>query len=156
MRRLLPLLSLLFALPAAAFDAPRPFAQVPMLPVSGALPEDVRTLVRAHWAPYFETADPAAFHTDTLRLGRFDLNGDGKAELFVMIAHPAWEAEHGKPLAVATWTRKGWVTVGWSWGDEDTLFATEEVQGGWRGLDTGTQLLRWSRFEYQRIEKKAE
>ncbi|CAA7627136.1 hypothetical protein [Magnetospirillum sp. UT-4] len=152
--RLLAALLLSIALPAAAADAPRQIAQLPLLPLPPGTHNDILALVRVHWRPYFETADANAFDRSALRVGRLDLNGDGRAELAVMIAKPEWEAEQGQPFVLATWTARGWLAVGWGWGDEDTVFATEESARGWLTVDTGTQLLRWDGKEYRRYGKE--
>lgn len=154
MRRLVLVFCLLIAaLPAAAQEVLRPLGQVPMLPLPPGDHPEIVTLLRAHWEPYFNTGHPQAFGRDAVRVGRFDVDGDGRAELFVLIDHDAWEAQHGRPLVVANWTKKGWNAVGWSWGDEDTVFVTTERIDGWRTIDTGTQFLRWDRGVYQRVEK---
>lgn len=154
MHRFTLLLALLvIALPAAAQEQPRPLGQVPMLPLDAGEHADIETLLRSYWPPYFNTGHAEGFGRDAVRAGRFDIDGDGRAELFVMIEHPTWTAEHGQPLVVATWSNKGWNAVGWSWGDEDTVFVTNETIGGWRTIDTGTQLMRWERSDYGRTDK---
>lgn len=153
MRRFTLLLALLVTFPAAAQELPRPLAQVPMLPLPQGQHADVEALIRAHWAPYFNTSHQQGFSRDKVRVGRFDVDGDSRAEIFLLIEDEAWEAQHGRPLVVANWTDKGWNAVGWSWGDEDTVFVTAETIDGWRTIDTGTQLMRWDRGVYARVEK---
>ena len=147
-------LLLLVAVPARAqTDLPRPISQIALLPIGDQGRDDVIALVKTHWLPYFETQHPQAFGRESIRAGRFDLNGDGQAELLVMVVKPDWAAQQGQPIVVASWTDKGWNAVGWSWGDEDTIFVTEEAVDGWRTIDTGSQLLRWDRGLYSRIDK---
>lgn len=147
-------LTLLLSPPALAQeDQPRPVGQIALLPIGDSGRDDIVGLVKTHWRPYFQTQDPLAFDRDSVRAGRFDLDNDGRAELLVMITKTGWEAEHGFPLVVAAWTDKGWNAVGWSWGDEDTVFATDQVIDAWRSIDTGTQYLRWNRALYERVEK---
>lgn len=141
-------------LPALAqAQPPRPVAQVAMLPVAEQGRDDVVALVKAHWGPYFQTQHPQGFGREALRVGRFDLDGDGLAELLVLLDKPDWEAEHGFPLVVAVWTDKGWNAVGWAWGDQDTVFVTDEIRDGWRTIDTGTQFLYWDKGLYSRVDK---
>ncbi|MBR9973106.1 hypothetical protein [Magnetospirillum sulfuroxidans] len=148
-------LSLLLSPPAQAQeDLPRPVAQIALLPIGDDGRDDVIALVSAHWSPYFQTAHPQAFGREAIRAGRFDLDGDGQPELLLMLNKTGWEAQYGFPLVIANWTDKGWNAVGWSWGDEDTVFATDEIVDGWRSVDTGTQLLRWDRGLYSRVERK--
>lgn len=147
------LLSLTIALPAAAQETPRPVGQVPLLPLPAGDHPDLDALLQAHWRPYYNTQHDQGFGRDKVRAGRFDVDGDGRAELFLLIDQDSWEAPHGRPLVVANWTARGWNAIGWSWGDEDTVFVTAETIDGWRTIDTGTQLLRWSRGVYERIEK---
>ena len=147
-------LTLLLAPPALAqADQPRPVGQIALLPIGDSGREDIVGLVKTHWRPYFQTQDPLAFDRDSVRAGRFDLDHDGRAELVVMITKTGWEAENGFPLVVAVWTDKGWNAIGWSWGDQDTVFPTDQIIANWRTIDTGTQYLRWDRGLYGRIEK---
>jgi hypothetical protein len=147
------LLCLTIAAPAAAQDSLRPVGQVPVLPLPQGDHPDIDALLRAHWAPYYNTQHEHGFGRDKVRAGRFDIDGDGRPELFVLIDQASWEAESGHPLVVAKWTQHGWSAIGWSWGDEDTIFATAEIIGGHRTIDTGTQFLRWGRGVYDRVEK---
>lgn len=147
------LVLLAFAVPAMADDLPRPVSQVPLLPLAEGPHDDVDALVQAFWQPYYNTGAEHAFGRANLRVGRIDLNGDGQAELVLMVDAPGWEAGQGNPFVVATWIKKRWVAVGWGWGDEDTLFATDEVIGGWRTIDSGSQILRWAGTEYQFTDK---
>lgn len=146
-------LTLMLPLPALGQEAPRPVGQIALLPLPDQGRDDVIGLVKTHWQPYFETQHPQAFGRESLRAGRFDLNGDGQAELLVMLAKDGWQAQQGFPLVVANWTAKGWNAVGWSWGDEDTVFATDEIRDHWRTIDTGTQYLYWDRGLYSRADK---
>lgn len=147
------LLCLATAHPAAAQESPRPVGQVPVLPLPPGDHPDIEALLRAHWAPYYNTGHEHAFDRGKVRAGRFDIDGDGHPELFVLINQAAWEAEGGHPLVVAKWMAQGWTAIGWSWGDEDTIFATAEIIDGRRTIDTGTQLLRWGRGVYERVAK---
>lgn len=146
-------LALMLPLPAQGQEAPRPVSQIALLPLPDQGRDDVIALVKTHWQPYFETQHPQAFGRESLRAGRFDLNGDGQAELLVMLTKDGWQAQQGFPLVVANWTAKGWNAVGWSWGDEDTVFATDEIRDTWRTIDTGTQYLYWDRGLYSRADK---
>lgn len=148
----------LFLTPLAASaqaqaPAPVPVGQIAMLPLPAQGQDDVVALVKTHWKPYFETQGSDSFGRESLRFSRFDLDGDNRSELVVMLTKAGWEAEQGFPLVVASWTDKGWRAIGWSWGDEDTLFATDEIRQGWRTLDTGTQFLYWDGRTYARIDK---
>ena len=149
------LASLALAAPARAADDSRPFAQVPLVPAADPVPADVDALVKAFWQPYYYGTDEHAFTRDNLRVGRIDLDGDERAELVLMIDARGWEAEHGNPFVVAQWRKGRWIAVGWGWGDEDTVFATTEVLGGWRSIDGGRALLRWTGKEYQSEAKAA-
>ncbi|CAA7621864.1 conserved exported hypothetical protein [Magnetospirillum sp. LM-5] len=145
----------LLATPSLADEVPPPAAQIPMMTISAEQPWDVESALKTYWKDHYLAGGEHGFGLDKVRAGRFDLNGDGKAELVLMVDDPAWEAEHGRPFLVANWTRKGWNAIGWSWGDDETLFATTEIIGGWRTIDTGTQLLRWDGRVYQRVDKPA-
>lgn len=141
------------AAPAWAEDEVHPYAQVPLLPLADGVHDDIDTLIQALWQPYYNTGAEHAFGRDNIRVGRIDLNGDGDAELVLMIDAPGWEAAPGNPFLVAQWLKKRWVAVGWGWGDEDTVFATTEVRGGWRSIDGGKMVMRWMGREYQPEEK---
>ncbi|HLO75817.1 MAG TPA: hypothetical protein VK196_05110 [Magnetospirillum sp.] len=155
MSRIAASLLVLFALaaPAWAADEIRPVAQVPLLPLAEEVPADIDTLIRTLWRTYYNTGAESSFGRDSVRVGRVDLDGDGSSELVLMIDAPAWEAGPGSPFVVTQWRNKRWVPVGWGWGDEDTVFATTEVLGGWRSIDTGKLLLRWVGREYRYEEK---
>lgn len=155
MRTLVLLLALLLVAPLAqAQDKElRPVAQIALLPLKPGPQDEVEALIRAYWKPYYQTQAPHAFGRDKVRAGRFDLDGDGQAELILLIDQEDWEAERGRPLVVAKWTDKGWLAVGWSWGDEDTVFVIDEAFLGWQTIDTGSQWLRWGGKEYQRVDK---
>lgn len=144
---------LVFAVPAQAADDARPYAQVPLVPPGERLPEDITDLLYAFWPSYYNSVGENAFGPNHLRLGRIDLNGDDRPELVLMVDAPGWEAEQGNPFVVAQWRKGRWIAVGWGWGDEDTLFATSEVLGGWRSIDGGRTLLRWVGKEYRSEEK---
>lgn len=148
-------LALLFSPLCAHAQAPvpAPVGQIAMLPLPASGQDDVIALVKAHWTPYFETQRAEAFGRESLRFGRFDLDGDSRAELVVMVTKADWEAEQGFPFVVASWTDAGWQAIGWSWGDEDTLFATDDIRQGWRTVDTGTQFLYWDGKTYARSDK---
>jgi len=155
MRRLCAnlLLALSLAAPAAAGAEPRPVGQVPLLPMADGVHEDIDNLMQVYWKAHFNTDAEHAFGRDAVRVGRFDLNNDGRAELVLMVDAPGWRADQGNPFVVAQWIKRRWVGIGWGWGDEDTLFATDEVVGGWRSIDTGPQMLRWSGKEYSFSDK---
>ncbi|MCR6629815.1 MAG: hypothetical protein NVV74_07050 [Magnetospirillum sp.] len=150
MSRISALLLVLVALaaPARAAEDVRPVAQVPLVPVAEGPNEPLDVLLRTFWAEYYNAAGDNAFGRNDLRVGLIDLNGDGRGELVLMVDAPGWEAEQGNPFVVAEWRNKRWIAVGWGWGDEDTVFATTEVLGGWRSIDGGKVTLRWSGREY--------
>lgn len=137
--------ALLAAAPVAAQEAPRLAAQVALLPMPERGLADVEALVRSHWKAHYETGHEDGFTREHLRAGRFDLDDDGRPELFVMIDKENWVAEHGKPFVVAEWggAARGWYAIGWGWSDEDTIFATTEKIAGWRSIETNAHLLRW-------------
>ncbi|HTH17166.1 MAG TPA: hypothetical protein VL974_10975 [Magnetospirillum sp.] len=150
-----PLLLLVaLAFPAWAADYLRPIAQVPLLPLADGPHEDIDALVQDLWKPYYNTADEHAFGRDNLRVGRVDLDGDGKDELVLMIDAPGWNDVNGNTLVVAQWRNKHWFAIGLGWGDEDTVFTTNDIRQGWRTIETGTQLMRWVGREYK-VEEKA-
>ncbi|MGE4281771.1 MAG: hypothetical protein AB7G62_19470, partial [Magnetospirillum sp.] len=100
MRHALIALSLFF-LPLCAHaqaPVPAPVGQIAMLPMPDKGLDDVVALVKTHWKPYFETQSTEAFGRESLRFGRFDLDGDNRAELVVMVTKAGWEAEQGFPL----------------------------------------------------------
>lgn len=146
---------LAFAAPARAADDMRPFAQVPLVPLGESMSDDVSDMVWAFWPTYFNSGRENSFGREHLRVGRIDLNGDNRAELVLMIDAPGWEAEPGNPFVVAQWIKGRWVAVGWGWGDEDTVFATTEVQDGWRSIDAGKVVMRWAGKEYKLEDKLA-
>lgn len=147
------LASITLAAPAWAMDDSRPVAQVPLVPLAETVPDDVDALVRTFWGQYYNAGGENGFTRDNLRLGRIDLDGDGRPELVVMVDAPGWEAEQGNPFVVAQWRKTRWIAVGWGWGDEDTVFATSEVQGGWRSIDGGKVVMRWLGREYHAENK---
>lgn len=149
------LASLVLATPARAFDDVRPYAQVPLVPAGERLPEDVTDLLYAFWPNFYNSVGENAFGPSHVRLGRIDLNGDDRPELVLMVDAPGWEAEQGNPFVVAQWRKNRWVAVGWGWGDEDTVFTTTDVQGGWRSIDGGKVVMRWVGKEYRAEDKPA-
>lgn len=154
MRRILALLSvLLAATPAVAQDLHRLVAQVPLLPLAEGRQDEIEGLIKAHWRDYWGGQGRLAFGREDLRVGRIDLDGDGRAELFVMIDRPAWETNWGKPFVVATWGARGWSPVGWGWGDEDSVFVTAERLDGWLSIDTPSHWLRHAGKGYQTTDK---
>ena len=148
------LLALSLSLPAAAGAEPRLVGQVPLLPMADGVHEDIDSLVVAHWKGHFNTSAEHSFGRDAIRVGRFDLNGDNRAELVLMVDAPGWQAAQGNPFVVAQWIKQRWIAIGWGWGDEDTLFATDELNAGWRSIDSGTQVLRWTGKEYIASDKQ--
>lgn len=153
MRRIIASLLLLSPLAAQAADvtdptALRPVAQVALLPAPETIDPALSSFVEALWGRYWRSSDPQAFGQSALRVGRMDLNDDGQAELFLMIDAPDWESGQGYPMVIANWTKDGWNAIGWSWGDEDTVFLSDEVRDGWRSIRTGPQLLRWDQGVY--------
>lgn len=155
MRRLLLLFRLvvLFApLPALAQVPPEPrlYAEVAMLHLDSQPHPDIEALLRSHWGNYFQAqGDPADFTLAQVRVGRFDLDGDGDPELFLMIDQPHWVTTGGKPLVVATWVDGHWLPVGWGWADEDGVFVTDEVLDGWRSIVAGNTLMQWTAKGYR-------
>lgn len=156
MRHMTTLLFVLLAstVPAAAQEGLRPVSQIPLLAVADGVHEDIDTLLLAHWQAHFNTDAEHAFGREQVRVGRIDLDGDDRAELVLMVDAPGWHADQGSPFVVAQWSDKRWLAVGWGWGDEDTLFATDEIKSGWRSIDTGTQVLRWDGTEYSFSDKE--
>jgi hypothetical protein len=156
MRRMTALLFVLlaYAVPALAQDVVRPVSQIPLLSMADGAHDDIDSLLQVYFQAHFNTQAEYAFGREHLRVGRFDLDGDGRAELVLMVDAPGWHANQGAPFVVAQWINKRWVGIGWGWGDEDTLFATTEIQGGWRSIDTGTQILRWTGKEYGFSDKE--
>ncbi len=153
MRHVLAIFFLLTALacPAMAGDIPRQVAQVPLLPMDrDADHPDIDQVLVTHWQPFYRTDAENSFGPDQVRVGQIDLNDDGRPELLLMIDGDAWLSDMGNPLMIANWLDGKWVAVGWSWGDEDSVFVTVESKNGWRTIDTGTQILRWDGREYQR------
>ncbi|MGE5506709.1 MAG: hypothetical protein ACM31L_19965 [Actinomycetota bacterium] len=157
MRRAALLFALLICLldprAAAAQELYRLAGMVPLLPMSEGVHEDIDTLVAKLWPRYFNAPGPQGFTSSQLRVGRVDLDGDGKAELVVMIDSPAWENDKGKPFVVANWTRSGWRAVGWGFGDDDSVFITGEVLNGWVSIDTPRQWLRFDGKAYRAEDK---
>lgn len=156
MKRIAACIVCLFALaaPARAAGESRLLAQVPLVPPGEAtLPEDVLAFLYALWPDYYNSVREGGFTRDNLRLGRIDLNGDGTSELVLMVDAPGWEAAPGNPFVVAQWRRGRWLAVGWGWGDEDTVFATDDTSGGWLGIDGGKATMRWNGKEYHTEEK---
>jgi hypothetical protein len=152
MRRIVLLLFLLLTAPA--LGAEPPMAQVPMLPLAGEPGSDVETLVGMNWENYWRDKGHYGFGPEHLRVGRFDLDGDGVEELIVVVDKPEWLGPEGKPLVVATWRKDRWRPVGWGWGDEDTIFVTGERVDGWHSIDGGNFILRWAgRDGYARVRK---
>lgn len=148
MRRLLVSLALILAaLPAPAREVDDYLAQVPLLPLADA--PDVEALLAAQWPAYWRAPGAEGFGRDDVRAGRMDLDGDGLAELVVMITADSWDGGQGRPLVVAAWRKKAWRPVAWSWGELDRVFATREVMDGWRSLDTGREILRWGGNGYR-------
>lgn len=146
--------ALALAAPAWANDDVRPVAQVPLVPLGETMSDDVQAMVWAFWPTYFNSGGENTFGRQHLRVGRIDLDGDNRDELVLMIDAPGWEAAQGNPFVVAQWHKGRWLAVGWGWGDEDTLFTITEVQGGWRSIDAGQQVLRWTGKEYRAEDKQ--
>jgi hypothetical protein len=142
-------LMLLSAFPAVADDIHRLVAAVAMLPLPDSHQDDVEALVRTHWSNYFNVSGPQGFRREHLRAGRFDLDGDGRAELLVMIDHPEWESANGKPFVMANWTAKGWRAIGWGWSHEDGVFVSAEKLKGVYTVDTPLYWIRWTGKAYQ-------
>ncbi|MBX9635897.1 MAG: hypothetical protein K2X44_13020 [Magnetospirillum sp.] len=145
---------LALAAPATAQEALRPVSQIPLLAVADGVHEDLDSLIQIYWQAHFNTNAEYAFGREQLRVGRVDLDGDGRAELVLMVDAIGWNADQGSPFVVAQWINKRWVAIGWGWGDEDTVFVTDEIKDGWRSIDTGTQLLRWAGTEYSFSDKR--
>lgn len=142
------------ATPARAMDDVHPVAQVPLVPPAETLPDDLLALLYGLWPEYYNSGREDGFTRDNLRLGRIDLNGDGTSELVLMIDAPGWEAPPGNPFVVAQWRKKRWVPIGWGWGDEDTVFATDNSFDGWLGIDSSKMSMRWTGKEYRTEETR--
>ncbi|HSV30057.1 MAG TPA: hypothetical protein VLL76_10880 [Candidatus Omnitrophota bacterium] len=138
------MLCLAAALPAQAQEVVGYVGQVPMLKLPEGNHPDIEALASKLWKAYWRGAGEHGFGPADLRVGRFDLDADGIAELFLMIDRDEWLSDHGKPLVVASWHKKAWVPVGWSWSDEDAVFVTQDRKDGWFGLDTGKHLMAWN------------
>lgn len=151
---LLALVWLSLLSPALAAELPRPVAQVPLLNLAPGDHPDLEAFLSTWWAKHYRTAASNAFGPDSVRIGRFDLDEDGEPELVLMIDNPKWDGAKGKPMVVAGWTGEKWFPLGWSWGDEDTVFVTTEMRDGWRTLDSGTFLLRWFADSYREQAKR--
>ena len=141
---------LLSPLSARAADAAI-VQQVGLLPPTPGPHPDLEALLTAFWPAYYNVTGPLGFTIDQIRVGRADLNDDGNEELFLMIDHPGWKADRGQPFVIATWGKNQWSAIGWSWGDEDTIFMLTETQKGWHSIDTGTQTLSWIGKQYDRV-----
>lgn len=151
MRRIALLLCLACLLAAStAVAQARQLVQVPMLPLAEGEHPDLEALLTLHWKEYWRRSGPDGFGPGEMRAGRVDLDGDGDPELILMIDKPAWLSEYGKPLVIATWVDHHWLPVGWGWGEEDNVFVLDEVVEGWRTVETGKFLMRWTKKGYQR------
>lgn len=135
---------------------PHPVAQIPLfaVPETG-LPEDLAFVVNRYWGKYYNQSGPKAFGPEHLRYGFVDLNDDGTQELILLIEHPAWGTVDGYVMLLGTWSKNlsRWLTIGWSWGDAETIFSTDQVTSGWRSLDTGSQYLAWNGKIYASSKK---
>ena len=138
---------------ARAEDAPPPAGLIALLPLAPHPQPDIDSFLDAHWHEYYQSGHPQQFTREQVRAGRYDLDGDGAAELLLLIESKDWEDEAGRPLVVASWRNQAWHAIGWGRGDEDGLFVTVETVKGWRTLDTGTQLLRWNGKAYGLVER---
>lgn len=139
--------------PVSAANVPFYVGQVPLLPLPDGDHPDIEALVAKHWRAYWRASGDLGFGPQHLRAGRFDLDRDGRPELFVLIDSPGWQADIGKPLVMAAWTKKGWMPIGWSWADEDGIFVTPERIDEWYSVDTGKHLMRWTAKGYAQVEK---
>lgn len=155
MARLVLILSLLLtALPAAAQELPKMVAQVALQPLPEAETPDIEAFVRSQWKAYYNGTGPYAFYRDQIRVGRIDLNEDGRAELFVLIDSPAWLSDKGLPLVVATWTSRGWSPIAFALGDSDGVFVTAERVDNWATILTPSQILQRVGRAYQAIDRR--
>jgi len=129
------------------------YSEVAILPPSPGPHPDLEDLLHRFWHDYFGADGSLGFSLAQVRVGRVDLNDDDQAELILMIDHPGWKADAGKPFVIATWKDESWMAIGWGWGDEDGIWSLVETQGGWHSLDTGSAFMRWNGHEYERIIK---
>ncbi|MEO0036288.1 MAG: hypothetical protein RLZZ501_2311 [Pseudomonadota bacterium] len=144
--------ALLWAAPASAAFAQallQPLAQVGLQPLSDPPPADIDALLRAQWPGYYRGGGDPSFTPAQVRVGRIDLDGDGVAELLLLLEAPDWHGLDGGPLLVARWDGKAWRPVGWAYGDADGVYATAERLGGWASVDTGSFWLRWDGRAYR-------
>ena len=125
--------------------------QVGMLPPSPGPHPDLEALLSTFWPAYYNVSGPLGFTIDQVRVGRADLHDDGNEALLLMIDHPGWQADLGKPFMIATWSKPQWTAIGWGWGDEDSIFMLTETKKGWHSVETGTQTLSWIGKQYERI-----
>ncbi len=135
---------------------PHPLAQIPLFSFeNNNVPDDIAAVVKRYWGQFYNRSGPKSFGPDSLRYGFTDLNNDGAQDLILVIEHPAWASGDGYVMLVGTWSKNlnRWLTIGWSWGDAETLFSTDEVISGWRTLDTGSQYLAWNGTIYKSRKK---
>jgi hypothetical protein len=158
MRRIAVLFALvlvaLLPLPAHADGAPKLLAMVPLLPLTDGDHPDVDDLLSRFWHGYYREDSEFGFGPADVRVGRFDLDGDGDDELFVLIDKAKWRGTEGQPFVVATWRDHAWLPVGWGWADDDGIFVTDEVIDSWRTLDAGKFRMRWTADGYRRDPKQ--
>ncbi len=146
-------LAALLPLSAHADGRPKQLAMVPLLPLADDAHPDIDDLLGRFWHGYYRVESEYGFGPADVRAGRFDLDGDGDAELVLLIDQPKWRGADGLPFVVATWRDHRWLPVGWGWGDDDGIFVTDEVVDGWRTLDAGAFWMRWTKDGYRRDRK---
>ncbi len=148
---ILALFFLVAPLPALAGSAIS--AQVAVLPPSPGPHPDLEDILQRFWHDFFGVEGKLGFTLSQVRVGRVDLNDDDQAELILMIDHPGWKANAGKPFVIATWKDESWMAIGWGWGDEDGIWSMVETQRGWHNLDIGASTMRWNGTQYELVAK---
>jgi len=150
--------ALLWAAPASAAFAQallQPEAMVALQPLPDPTPPDIDALLKTQWPAFYRAGDQG-FSPQQVRAGRIDLDGDGVAELLLLLEAPDWRTLDGGPLLVARWRDKAWRPVGWGYAEPETVYATAERLKGWFSLDLGTSWLRWDGEVYRAEEHPAE
>gem|GEM_PF-2923596 len=139
---------------AASVSAPlaqplfQPEAMVGLQPLSDPPSPDLEALLKTQWPAYYRAGE-AGFSPAQVRVGRIDLNGDGSAELLVLLEAPDWRTLDGGPLLVARWKGQRWVPIGWAYAEAETVYVTAERLRGWASLETGAVWLRWDGQVYR-------
>ena len=132
---------------------PRPLALISLLPPAPGPHPDLDEFILLFWVKYYNAPGELGFTLNQVRVSRVALKDDDDTQLILMIDHPGWRTVDGKPFVIATWRDGQWAAIGWGWGDEDGLFETTEIVGGWHSLDAGKYTMRWDGQQYQTVPK---